>query len=263
MTNLICVDNEGSVTEEDPMDNEYTIKLALKQPYKFLESLAIEVHPNLVSWAARCLVEPHLPSQSFTLLFAWLCPLGLNKLKLTHKRPMVRAVIQEAIEQLRAMMMFNNAFPEFCVALGLIKDCLFTVANILKPGSAGIYIQLKEDPEYLSRITPLPANYTYTSLKAKIDKMPQWAGDALMSYQNDHIITVIQDMFFTGGAKLFAKHFCYLFPTHDGRDGETVLEVPIPMVALIATALYVAIYNWQTGEQVVTEFSANAFLNAE
>ncbi|KAI9430135.1 hypothetical protein BJY52DRAFT_1232478, partial [Lactarius psammicola] len=38
-------------------------------------------------------------------------------------------------------------------------------------------------------------------------------------------------------------------------------EVPVSMVALVATALYVTIYEWCTGEQQVTEFSANAYLD--
>ncbi|KAF8259410.1 hypothetical protein EI94DRAFT_1707127 [Lactarius quietus] len=105
------------------------------------------------------------------------------------------------------------------------------------------------------------ANYTYTFLKAKIDKCPNGLVMRSCPYWNDCIITVIRDMFFMGGAKSFTKHFRYLFPTHNGRGGEMVLEVPIPMVALVATALYAAIYDWQTGEQVVAEFSANAFLD--
>ncbi|KAF8264431.1 hypothetical protein EI94DRAFT_1703253 [Lactarius quietus] len=306
------VDDEGSVTEEDPMDDEYTVELALKQPNKFSESLAIEVHPNLVSQAARHLPELYTavgaaqpsviatelpnefgmpdssPQAPWPIETSLILTQGSNKLKLTHQRPMVRVVIQEAIEHLWATMMFNNAFPEFCVALRLIKDCLFTAANHLKPGSTGIYVRLEEDPEYLSRITPLPrariclirsevkercttitmgtflmfgspldiikyvrnqlANYTYTFPKAKIDKCPNRLVMCSRPYRNDHIITVIRDMFFTGGAKSFAKHFYYLFPTHNGRGGEMVLEVPIPMVALVATA-------------VVAEFSANAFLD--
>ncbi|KAI9439471.1 hypothetical protein BJY52DRAFT_1129260, partial [Lactarius psammicola] len=36
-------------------------------------------------------------------------------------------------------------------------------------------------------------------------------------------------------------------------------EVPIPMVALVATALYASIYEWRTGVQQPNEFSANAY----
>ncbi|KAH9171759.1 hypothetical protein EDB89DRAFT_2070537 [Lactarius sanguifluus] len=35
----------------------------------------------------------------------------------------------------------------------------------------------------------------------------------------------------------------------------------IPMVALAATALYVALYEWRTGEQQIAEFSTNSYLD--
>ena len=56
-------------------------------------------------------------------------------------------------------------------------------------------------------------------------------------YRNDRIITVIQDMYFSGGITSFAKRFRYLFPTYESREGVTNYKVPIPMVALVATAV--------------------------
>ena len=56
-------------------------------------------------------------------------------------------------------------------------------------------------------------------------------------YRNDRIITVIRDMFFTGGAASFARRFRFLFPVFEGCNGEEKLEVPIAMVALVATAV--------------------------
>ena len=56
-------------------------------------------------------------------------------------------------------------------------------------------------------------------------------------YQNDRIITVIHDMFFIGGATSFARRFQYLFPTYEITDGKEVHEVPVAMVALVATAV--------------------------
>jgi hypothetical protein len=38
-------------------------------------------------------------------------------------------------------------------------------------------------------------------------------------------------------------------------------EVPIAMVALVATALYAAIQEWRTGVQRSVEFSTNAYLD--
>jgi hypothetical protein len=56
-------------------------------------------------------------------------------------------------------------------------------------------------------------------------------------YRNDRIIAVIRDVFFTGGVKSFARQFQYLFPTWESREGEKSYEVPVPMVALVATAV--------------------------
>jgi hypothetical protein len=80
---------------------------------------------------------------------------GSDRLKLTNQRPMVRSVLQKSIEHLRASMLFTNAFPDVCVALGLIKDCLLTAANELQPGGADILERLTNDLDYLSKITPL------------------------------------------------------------------------------------------------------------
>jgi hypothetical protein len=56
-------------------------------------------------------------------------------------------------------------------------------------------------------------------------------------YRNDHIITAIRALYFAGGAKSFAKRFRHLFPTYEVRKGEVVHEVPVHMVALVATAV--------------------------
>ena len=56
----------------------------------------------------------------------------------------------------------------------------------------------------------------------------------LQLYQNDHIITAIRELFFKGGATLFAMCFEALFiQTHDG--GPVTREVPMSMISLVAT----------------------------
>ncbi|KAF8258873.1 hypothetical protein EI94DRAFT_1707602 [Lactarius quietus] len=81
---------------------------------------------------------------------------GTNKLMLTSQRPIIRTVIQEAIDNLRAALLFNTAFPDVCFALDMIKDCLLNAANHLKPGATEILNQLENDQHYLMKITPLP-----------------------------------------------------------------------------------------------------------
>ena len=74
---------------------------------------------------------------------------------LTGQHPIVHTIIQDAIDNLCAAMLFTNAFPDVCVALGLIKDCLLTAANCLKPGAKEVYERLKQDEEYMMKIIPL------------------------------------------------------------------------------------------------------------
>lgn len=78
-----------------------------------------------------------------------------NRLKLTGQSPIVRSVIAQAIENLRAAMLFTGAFPDYCSALTLIKDCLLTSASYLQPGAADVLDRLKTDPDYLSKLTLL------------------------------------------------------------------------------------------------------------
>ncbi|KAF8486413.1 hypothetical protein DFH94DRAFT_679101 [Russula ochroleuca] len=66
-------------------------------------------------------------------------------------------------------------------------------------------------------------------------------------YRNSRIISVIQDLYFTGGTSSFAQRFDSLFPTDEDHNGVVMREVPVPMVALVATALYATIHEWHTG----------------
>ena len=56
-------------------------------------------------------------------------------------------------------------------------------------------------------------------------------------YRNIRILTVIRDLYFLGGPMSFACRFGSLFPRHQSEDGSMKREVPIPMVALVATAV--------------------------
>ena len=58
-------------------------------------------------------------------------------------------------------------------------------------------------------------------------------------YRNGRIISIMRDLYFTGGTSSFARRFKRRFPTHESNDGEVLREVPIVMVALVATAVCV------------------------
>ena len=63
-------------------------------------------------------------------------------------------------------------------------------------------------------------------------------------YRNDRIINAIRELYFTEGHTLFAYCFRYLFPSCDCCDNIARLEVPIPMVALVATAVSFSPIQW-------------------
>ncbi|KAH9012014.1 hypothetical protein EDB84DRAFT_1569409 [Lactarius hengduanensis] len=102
-------------------------------------------------------------------------------------------------------------------------------------------------------------NYTfpYAIMVIAPDRIPRHT----RPYWNDQIISTIQDLYFTGGSSSLATHFEDQFPTHQGTNGKISQEVPISMVALVATALYATLFEWRTGEQQSMEFSANTFLD--
>jgi hypothetical protein len=82
-----------------------------------------------------------------------------KKLLLTKQRPVVHAIVQLAIEHLRASLLFNNAFPNVHVANTLTKAALLTAA-VNKPGGDLFRRRLQEDPEYLSKILTLVSHST-------------------------------------------------------------------------------------------------------
>ncbi|KAI9437035.1 hypothetical protein H4582DRAFT_2078108 [Lactarius indigo] len=105
-------------------------------------------------------------------------------------------------------------------------------------------------------------SYNYTFLYAMLGiAAPDGIPRHTRPYQNDRIILVIQDLYFAGGTSSFATHFEDQFPTHQGPNGVISQEVLILMVALVTMALYATLYEWCTGEQQVTEFSANTYLD--
>ena len=65
-------------------------------------------------------------------------PTGITKLKLTIQQPLIRAVVQDAIENMQVSLMFNNAFPDAILAVSLAKECVAITAENLKPGTATV-----------------------------------------------------------------------------------------------------------------------------
>ncbi|KAH9028796.1 hypothetical protein EDB84DRAFT_1562985 [Lactarius hengduanensis] len=231
------------------------------------------------------------------LLFAT----GSIKIKLTLQYPLVRLVLQDAIEHMRAHLVLINAFPDPVAALAFARDSLMTAVEDRQPDTRFLCQRFQDDVEYFTRLIPVPrcriswlrsevkercnvicvpeiyaigpqteitriirgqlSNYNYTFPYAIIGIAPDGIPRRARPYRNPRIISVIQDLYFSGGGTSLATRFEDHFPTHQAPNGDMVQEVPISMVALVATGLYATLFEWRTGEQKSMEFSANTFLD--
>jgi len=97
--------------------------------------------------ANAAMTSPAWPSET-DLIFA---P-GSTKLKLTLQQPLVRVVIQDSIEILRAALLFENAFPSAVLTASFLRDSLSSGAKAHLPGAAAILQRLQSDTVYLAKI---------------------------------------------------------------------------------------------------------------
>ncbi|KAH9023985.1 hypothetical protein EDB84DRAFT_1564550 [Lactarius hengduanensis] len=104
------------------------------RPAELLDEGAGTPPPN---WALTATPESPVPTVSRVdtdLVFVE----GTTKIMLTSQHPLIRAIVQDAIENLRASMLFHNAFPD-------------------KHGHGGGIVQrrLQVDGEYLTKLVSL------------------------------------------------------------------------------------------------------------
>lgn len=82
-----------------------------------------------------------------------------NKLKLMPQHALVRVVIQDAIENVRASILFTDAFPDASLSMTFAKDGLITAAKAHLPASHNIHARLIGDSDYVPKIIPLVRMY--------------------------------------------------------------------------------------------------------
>ncbi|KAH9166781.1 hypothetical protein EDB89DRAFT_2075508 [Lactarius sanguifluus] len=288
--NVLDVDTSGSATGHES---------ASSTPRPRLQSELGAPTVELLATATTLQTEATTESSGVTWpTDTELLPPGASKLLLTGQQSLVRNVVQESIENVQASLMFSHTFPDGTLALTFIKDGLINAAEKHKPGAADIKRRLEQDQDYLTKISQLPRariplirsdvkdccaafcvpplvaigstngiaqvvcqqlsafNYTFPTKRFLVG-IPQHTHP----YRNECIIAVIRELFFTGGQKSFSSHFDHLFPVHQRLDGTSSREVPVPMVALVATAMYATLNEWRTGKSQVLEFSANTYLD--
>ena len=79
---------------------------------------------------------------------------GSNKVMLTVQLPLMRAVIQDAIERTRANILFGNAFPNVFDTLEYIRDALVTAAE-LNDEAVNIHRRLISEHSYFINMSRL------------------------------------------------------------------------------------------------------------
>src|SRR6266849_5295600 len=80
---------------------------------------------------------------------------GSNRLTLSAQKPLIWVIVQDAIEDLRASLLFDHAFPRGIDVLRLTRAALLAVAEKYKPGATAIYERLNTDEDYMARIAHL------------------------------------------------------------------------------------------------------------
>jgi hypothetical protein len=100
---------------------------------------------------------------------------GSNKLKLTLQHPLVLRVIQNAIENFGATLLFSDAFPDATVSLTFAKNAFLLAAKAHFPATQDIHIRLLHNLNYITQInrvvhvTGCAIAVVHTILMAQID----------------------------------------------------------------------------------------------
>ncbi|KAH9043547.1 hypothetical protein EDB83DRAFT_2523848 [Lactarius deliciosus] len=227
-------------------------------------------------------------------------PPGVTRVKVTQQSPLIRDVIQCAIEDLQSSLLFIDAFPHGILIISFVRQALNIAAQKRCPAALSIQRRLLHDQDYMLKFAPVlrariplfrsevkdrcnaivlgefssmtpedivhSVEWQRSGYKYVYPRGPKVPGANRLvmqsqPYRNRRIIWAIHDLYFVEGVgnPSFSTRFDQAFPRRIGNDGVTVREVPIPMVALVSTALYASIYEWRTGVQQPAEFSGNAY----
>src|SRR5216684_2309159 len=87
--------------------------------------------------------------------------LGSKRLILSAQTPLIWVIIQDAIEGLQGLMLFNHVFPSAAQAIEFVQDSLLVVADRYRPAASTIYGRLNKDEAYLSMMICLVSELHY------------------------------------------------------------------------------------------------------
>ena len=77
---------------------------------------------------------------------------GSTKLYLTGQRPLVKLIIQDSIERIKASIICIDSFPDASRSNTFARDALILAADLTLPISRSIRTRLVEDDDYIGKI---------------------------------------------------------------------------------------------------------------
>jgi len=80
---------------------------------------------------------------------------GSNKLLFALQGPLLRGILQDAFEILRATLLLDHAYPDAIVVPLIIRESLLTAAEKQHPRAAAVRKRLMDDVEYLTTLIHL------------------------------------------------------------------------------------------------------------
>ena len=75
-------------------------------------------------------------------------PQGSNRLSLSFQSPLIRLVVQDAINHVQASLLLDNAFPEGMKKIKLVHGCLLAAAVKHRPSLSAVHGRLLGDSDY-------------------------------------------------------------------------------------------------------------------
>ncbi|EPQ54138.1 hypothetical protein GLOTRDRAFT_139522 [Gloeophyllum trabeum ATCC 11539] len=209
-----------------------------------------------------------------------------GRVNLSDQSDDVKAVTREAIKGVAKYLAFTDAFPEIGGRIVLSRDCLVTAARG-NPRYQPILLRLVNEEGYARSLSRIPDGRISTSrrnaynvgcnhvvgsygltpgsaceklvvglLKSQKYIFPGDGLDRLRKtepYKNPAILAILSALYFSGSGALGMKH-PDLFTSTSLTDPAP--EIPISMVALVATTIHNALMEWQSGKRQAREFSA-------
>jgi hypothetical protein len=90
---------------------------------------------------------------------------GSRKVTLMLQPVPLRSILQDAFENMRVYLLFNNSFPDAAILPGVIRDCLISVATESQdPQALDIRERLNRDDAYINKLSRLVRSLYYQLL---------------------------------------------------------------------------------------------------